>query len=129
VHVLLYAFMIGAPLTGWAMVSTDASRIPTLLYGTIPWPHLPLPHAINEPMEETHELLAWIGSRAGRAAPRGRAAASVPGPGRAVPAHGSGGSAWATGLLTLAGGGGLLRHRDAYFELGGCARRIPARAP
>src|SRR6187200_249769 len=61
VHTLLYAFMIGAPLTGWAMVSTDASRIPTLLYGTIPWPHLPLPGAINEAMEETHEVLAWIG--------------------------------------------------------------------
>ena len=61
VHVLLYTFMIGAPLTGWAMVSTDASKIPTLLYGTVPWPHLPLPGAINEAMEETHEALAWIG--------------------------------------------------------------------
>lgn len=61
VHTLLYVFMVGAPLTGWAMVSTDASRIPTVLFGTIPWPHLPLPGAINEPMEEAHELLAWIG--------------------------------------------------------------------
>ena len=61
VHTLLYVFMIGAPLTGWAMVSTDASRIPTLLYGTIPWPHLPLPGAINEAMEASHALLAWIG--------------------------------------------------------------------
>ena len=43
VHTLLYAFMILQPLTGWALVSTDPSHIPTLLYGTIPWPHLPLP--------------------------------------------------------------------------------------
>src|SRR5690606_12747909 len=60
-HVLLYAFMIGAPLAGWAMVSTDPTGIPTVLYGTIPWPHLPLPAGINEAAEETHELLAWIG--------------------------------------------------------------------
>lgn len=61
VHVLLYVFMIGAPLAGWAMVSTDPTGIPTVLYGTIPWPHLPLPAGINEPAEEAHELLAWIG--------------------------------------------------------------------
>jgi cytochrome b561/polyisoprenoid-binding protein YceI len=61
VHTLLYVFMIAQPLSGWALVSTDPSRIPTLLYGTIPWPHLPLPGAINEAMEETHEFLAWTG--------------------------------------------------------------------
>lgn len=61
VHTLLYVFMVGAPLTGWAMVSTDASRIPTVLFGAIPLPHLPLPGTINEPMEEAHELLAWLG--------------------------------------------------------------------
>jgi cytochrome b561/polyisoprenoid-binding protein YceI len=61
VHVLLYAFMICAPLTGWAMVSTDPIRIPTVLFGTVPWPHLPLPAGLNEAMEESHELIAWIG--------------------------------------------------------------------
>jgi cytochrome b561/polyisoprenoid-binding protein YceI len=61
VHTLLYAFMIGAPLTGWALVSTAPIEVPTLLYGAIPWPHLPLPQALNEGLEETHELLAWIG--------------------------------------------------------------------
>src|SRR5690349_19302725 len=62
VHTLLYAFMIVQPLTGWIMVSTDPTGIPTLLYGTIPWPHLPLPDALNEPMEEAHEIIAWTGA-------------------------------------------------------------------
>jgi cytochrome b561/polyisoprenoid-binding protein YceI len=61
VHTLLYAFMIVQPLTGWALVSTDPTGIPTILYGTIPWPHLPLPGALNEPMEEAHEIIAWTG--------------------------------------------------------------------
>lgn len=61
VHVLFYVLMIGLPLTGWALVSTDPLKLPTLLFGTIPWPHLPLPGSINEAMEETHELLAWAG--------------------------------------------------------------------
>ena len=26
----------------------------------LPWPHLPVPAALNEPMEEVHEALAWI---------------------------------------------------------------------
>ncbi|NQE65145.1 YceI family protein [Caulobacter sp. RHG1] len=42
VHVGFYVIMIGLPLTGWIMVSASRTPIPTLLYGTIPWPHLPL---------------------------------------------------------------------------------------
>ncbi len=42
VHWGFYAIMIGLPLTGWIMVSASRVPIPTLLYGTIPWPHLPL---------------------------------------------------------------------------------------
>lgn len=61
VHVLLYVFMIGAPLTGWALVSTAEIKAPTVLFGTLPWPHLPLPDSLGEPMEEGHELLAWLG--------------------------------------------------------------------
>lgn len=60
VHVLLYGLMIGLPLTGWAMVSSDPVRIPTLLFGTIPWPHLPLQAGLNEAMENSHEILGWI---------------------------------------------------------------------
>jgi cytochrome b561/polyisoprenoid-binding protein YceI len=41
VHWGLYAVMILMPLTGWIMVSTSRITLPTLLYGTLPWPHLP----------------------------------------------------------------------------------------
>lgn len=41
-HVMFYVFMIGMPLTGWAMVSTSPLNVPTMLYGTIPWPNLPV---------------------------------------------------------------------------------------
>ena len=40
-HALLYALMIGMPLVGWALVSASPLNIPTLLYGVVPWPHLP----------------------------------------------------------------------------------------
>jgi cytochrome b561/polyisoprenoid-binding protein YceI len=101
VHTLLYAFMIGAPLTGWAIVSTDASRIPTLLYGTIPWPHLPLPASINEPMEETHELLAWVGLALVALHVAGALRHQFLLKDGLLRRIGPGGSAWAAGLLAL----------------------------
>ena len=42
VHVLLYVLMIGMPLTGWALVSASRLNIPTLLFGVVRWPHLPV---------------------------------------------------------------------------------------
>ncbi len=66
VHVLLYAIMIGMPITGWIMVSASRIQIPTLLYGVIPWPHLPiadLPAAAKAPWRsfghESHEWLSY----------------------------------------------------------------------
>lgn len=41
-HVLLYALMIGLPLAGWALVSISPINLPTVLYGLVPWPHLPV---------------------------------------------------------------------------------------
>ena len=61
VHVGLYAFMLGAPLTGWALVSTAKVKVPTLFFGIIPLPHLPLPAASNALAQNGHALLAWIG--------------------------------------------------------------------
>lgn len=61
VHIGFYAFMLLAPLTGWAVVSTSRLSVPTMLYGVVPLPHLPLPAGISEAAEETHELLAWVG--------------------------------------------------------------------
>lgn len=61
VHVLLYAFMVLAPLTGWVVVSSAEIDVPTLLFGVVPWPHLPVPQSLNHTFEEAHELLAFIG--------------------------------------------------------------------
>jgi len=40
-HWLLYLLMIAIPITGWIMVSASPLNLPTLLFKTIPWPHLP----------------------------------------------------------------------------------------
>lgn len=67
VHVGLYGLMIGMPVTGWLLVSTSKTGIPTLLYGLVTWPHIPgfarLPEAGREIWNgfahESHELLGW----------------------------------------------------------------------
>lgn len=66
VHFGLYLFMIGAPLTGWLIVSTSRIPVPTLLFETVPWPHLPgvggaMRGPIHEAGETAHEVLAWTG--------------------------------------------------------------------
>ena len=60
VHWGFYAFMILGPLTGWALVSTAAVNVPTLIFGVIPLPHLPL-SGDSEIWEGVHELLAYMG--------------------------------------------------------------------
>jgi cytochrome b561/polyisoprenoid-binding protein YceI len=60
-HLALYAFMLAAPLTGWAIVSTAPIDVPTMLWGVIPWPHLPLADGLNHTLEEAHELIAFGG--------------------------------------------------------------------
>ena len=42
VHALFYLLLFALPLSGWTIVSTSRIVIPTLLYGTVPLPHLPL---------------------------------------------------------------------------------------
>lgn len=60
-----YALMIGIPLLGWALVSSSPRNIPTILFGLIPWPHLPvlseLEHKkeISEQLGEIHGFLAY----------------------------------------------------------------------
>ena len=57
VHVAFYVIMIGLPVTGWIMVSASRLTIPTLLYGAIPWPHLPfLPELAAGPKHLWHEI-------------------------------------------------------------------------
>ena len=57
VHVGFYVIMIGLPLTGWILVSTSRVPIPTLLFGAIPWPHIPgLPELAAGPKHLWHEI-------------------------------------------------------------------------
>ena len=67
VHWAFYAIMIGMPLTGWLMVSTSKTLIPTVLFWSVPWPSIPgteslapatkvLAHSIGQ---NGHGLLAW----------------------------------------------------------------------
>jgi cytochrome b561 len=68
VHWGFYVFMIGMPLSGWAMVSTSSLNLPTLLYGVIPWPHIAALHHLplasrklwGAWMGDTHATLAWL---------------------------------------------------------------------
>lgn len=67
VHFAFYAVMIGLPLSGWILVSGSPFSVPTVLYGVVSWPHLPvLPdlamssrEALYGPLENIHGFLAW----------------------------------------------------------------------
>ncbi len=41
-HIGFYVVMIAMPLTGWLIVSTSRIAMPTLLFGTVHWPDLPV---------------------------------------------------------------------------------------
>jgi cytochrome b561 len=65
-HSLFYVLMIGMPFLGWIMVSASKMNIPTMLYGFIPWPHLPViptldnKDAIGHTAGQMHGLLAYV---------------------------------------------------------------------
>ncbi|MEE8631045.1 MULTISPECIES: cytochrome b [Methylobacterium] len=65
-HLALYGLLLAMPLVGWAMVSASPYNIPTVLYGVIPWPHLPvLPELPNKAAVEgvlklVHSYGAWL---------------------------------------------------------------------
>ena len=60
VHWALYAIMLIGPLTGWMLVSTAKIKVPTLLFGTVPWPHLPIPQGWHEPAENVHGAVGTL---------------------------------------------------------------------
>lgn len=41
VHGAFYLLLLALPVSGWIVVSASKIAVPTLLYGTVPWPHLP----------------------------------------------------------------------------------------
>jgi cytochrome b561 len=65
-HILLYFLMLGLPLSGWALVSASVFNIPTVLYGIIPWPNMPVLSNLSNkaPVEATlkalHAYGAWL---------------------------------------------------------------------
>lgn len=60
VHWAFYAVMIGAPLSGWVLVSTAKIKVPTLLFGVVPLPHLPVSSGLHEPADVAHHLLVFV---------------------------------------------------------------------
>ncbi|WP_096700513.1 cytochrome b [Magnetospirillum sp. 15-1] len=59
-HWALYGLMLGLPLAGWAVVSTSPYNIPTILFGVVDLPHLPLPRDLNALAKGTHMIGAWL---------------------------------------------------------------------
>jgi cytochrome b561 len=59
-HWALYALMLGLPLAGWAVVSTSPYNIPTVLFGLVGLPHLPLPRDLNAAAKGAHLIGAWL---------------------------------------------------------------------
>lgn len=56
-HIGFYVVMIGMPITGWIIVSTSRIQIPTLLFGAVPWPHIPgLEHLTGDSRKLWHEI-------------------------------------------------------------------------
>lgn len=58
-HVMFYVLGIGMPLVGWALVSSSPLNLPTVLYGIIPWPHLPILSTLTDkaPVEAVFKVL------------------------------------------------------------------------
>jgi cytochrome b561 len=61
VYAAFYVLLIALPLTGWALVSSSPTGFPTLLFGLVEWPHLPLPvaEAVTGAFDRAHAILAW----------------------------------------------------------------------
>ena len=63
-HLTLYLFLLGLPLTGWALVSVSPLNIPTVLYGLLPWPNMPVLAALPD-KRDADAVITFIHSRLG----------------------------------------------------------------
>lgn len=61
-HIGFYGFMIGLPLSGWAMVSVSSPRITTKVFDVLKVPDLPLPRseAMEALTKNIHEYAAYL---------------------------------------------------------------------
>lgn len=65
VHIAFYWLMVILPLAGWLLVSTSKFKVPTVLYGTVSWPHLHVPAFLHSEIAHTiietiHSKGAWV---------------------------------------------------------------------
>lgn len=64
-HVAFYVLMLALPVSGWLMVSVSPWNIPTVLYGVVELPHLPVAGLVEDRksaeswMKEVHQWLAF----------------------------------------------------------------------
>ena len=68
-HTLLYMLLLVIPLSGWSMVSAAQApfNFPTVLYGIVPWPHIPAIENLDGEQKKTvetvlknvHAALGW----------------------------------------------------------------------
>jgi cytochrome b561 len=65
-HLLLYLFLFAWPFTGWALVSSSVFNIPTVLYGVVPWPDLPVLSTLADkaPVEAVLKIVHAYGAYA-----------------------------------------------------------------
>lgn len=62
-HLALYTAMIIMPLSGWVIVSSSSTGLPTYVFGLFQWPHIPDlagNKEIHHNAAEIHEIVAWI---------------------------------------------------------------------
>ena len=65
-HVLLYLLITLIPVSGWIMVSASPLELPTVIFNSIHWPHLPpfdsLPNKsdISSLFNEVHAVAGWV---------------------------------------------------------------------
>jgi cytochrome b561/polyisoprenoid-binding protein YceI len=65
VHMAFYGLMVILPLAGWLLVSTSKFKVPTVLFETVSWPHLPAPGFLRTDighviLENIHSKGAWV---------------------------------------------------------------------
>jgi cytochrome b561 len=54
VHLAFYALLLVLPLSGWAMLSTGRTVVPTPVFGLLAVPPLPVPQALGEAFQAAH---------------------------------------------------------------------------
>ncbi len=62
-HLLLYVLMFVMPFSGWLLVSSSSSGLPTMVFGAFEFPHFPsvaANHDVHELAEEAHEIMAYL---------------------------------------------------------------------